>query len=1024
MAGNNPTQVNIGIGLDMDALKKSVGLARGEVETFVRDIKKQQTDLATFNKKAAVADTLFTQGSISAQEHATAIAGLAKQYNQIGERGEAMFGGIAARLKFNEEALARTVDKQKQGLAMLELQDKVLHNMGVEEEKIVQAHIRYAKELGVTSPLMQKMADDAKRLALAEQESATFIANIVKNRIAMEQEKHAKIMADIAAEKLAEENSMIFLMELRKQQRIDEEQRHAKKVADLQAEKLAEENSMIFLMELRKQQRLDEEQRHAKRLAEIAAEKQAQATLGLNAYGTATPTGRASSASIDVVTGKVLEQKQETLSLDEAINKLENDHAADVKRHAEQNAAREKQLHQEEIARRKQAEQVHSQAIRKRQDEQRQADRDRFRSLLDQAKTHKQIVAESDRFIERMKQQYNLSDKLVKKLKEIERSRIDAGGRGVGGSGMAGGLTRNLGQFGTGVMAGFGVAGISSAASQAGQALGDFIADSVKLAMERQRISAAMEAMLGSEEAAQKLTKAMIQLDRQSMLTYGTISKGAQTLLGFGVAQEMVMPSLQALSKISLGNEQRFQSLSLAFGQVAASGKLAGQEILQMVNAGFNPLQEIARVTGKTVAQLKADVEAGRVSFLQVAEAILTATEAGGRFEKISEKMLKTPAGMLAKLQSDFELIKADLGERLMPSMIAMFESIKDNEFVMETLATNIANLFDTFGFVLSMIQDAKNLLTMGLGNAPALFSDESKSGQFMAQWEKRQEEMEKRRAEQKAQRDKKQAEEEAFKSLPPEERKKRLAEEQAKMDEFRADQQRAKSRAEMQKKLQELEDGSDRARYFREIGGHLAKTKDQIKLINDAMEEFDKVNELTAKQERSQNLHEEINSLQEEYNRLKMDEVDFMLRKYNLDKQQLTKEEQLEKSRLLKAKNRLDQEKRRKDWEEFGKSFNPANEATKRVRDIMLAVEYGFLDAAEAAKAQLEAVKDINKENQLSLENPKMMDLGRALIESQKAGKVQQTQEVMKQKLIEIAGHAKQQVDELKKIPGFAERN
>ena len=985
----SPTKVNIGIGLDMDALKKSVGLVRGEIDTFVRDIKKQQTDLATFNQKANVADKLFAQQAISAQEHATAVAGLAKQYNQIGERGEAMFGGIAARLRFNEEALARTIDKQKQGLSLLELQDKVLHNMGVEEERIVQAHIRYAKELGVTSPLMQKMADDAKRLAVTEQESAAFMANIVKTRIAMEQEKHANVMADIAAEKTAEENSLIFLMELNK--------------------------TRIAM----------EQEAHAKKLAQIEAEKQFERTLGVGVHGGASSASsrmRAEYSGIDPATGKVIEQKRQELTLDEAINKLENDHAADVRRHAEQNAAREKQLHQEEVARRKQLEQVHSDAMRKRQNEQRQADRDRLRSLMEQTKSHQNIVAESDRFLERMKRQYNLSDALLKKLKEIERVRIgEQRGAGISRSPISGRFTRGLGQFGTGVLAGFGVAGVTSAASQGGQALGDFIADSVKLAMERQRIGAAMEAMLGSEQAAQKLTKAMIELDRQSMLTYGNISKGAQTLLGFGVAQEMVMPSLDALSKISLGNAERFQSLSLAFGQVAASGKLAGQEILQMVNAGFNPLQEIARVTGKNITQLKADVEAGRISFLQVAEAIISATEAGGRFEKISEKMLKTPAGMLAKIQSDFELIKADLGERLMPSMIAMFQSIKDNEFVIETLSTNIANLFDTFGFVLSLIQDYKNLMTIGDTGDPV--KNFEKSSNFILQWEQRQEEMAKRRAEQKAEREKKQAEEAAFGKLPREERKKRLAEEQAKMDEFRADQQRAKSRAEMQKKLQELEDGSDRARYFREIGGHLAKTKDQILLINDAMAEYDKVKELTAKQERSQDLHEEINSLQDEYNKLKMTEEEFLLRKYNLDKQQLSKEEQQEKSRLLRAKNQLDQEKRRQDWQEFGRSFNPANEAIKRVRDIMLAVEYGFLDAAEAAKAQLEAVKDLDKEKQLSLENPKMMDLGEALLASQKTNKVQQNHDQMMKKLEEIRKKAEEQVNELKNQGGFAER-
>lgn len=568
-------------------------------------------------------------------------------------------------------------------------------------------------------------------------------------------------------------------------------------------------------------------------------------------------------------------------------------------------------------------------------------DRDRLRSMLEELKGRQRLTQEADRFIDRMARQYKLSDQIVRKLKEAEHARI-AGA--TGGGGIGGMLTGGFGQFGTGVMAGFGFAGLTSAATQSGQALGDFIADSIKIAMERQRIGAAMEAMLGSQEAAEKLTDSMRKLDKQSMLTFGEISKGAQTLLGFGVAQDMVMPSLDALSKISLGNAERFQSLSLAFGQVAASGKLAGQEILQMVNAGFNPLQEIARVTGRDMALLKADVEAGKVSFLQVAEAIITATEAGGRFEKISEKMLATPAGMLAKLQSDFELIKADLGERLMPSLIQLFETIKSNEFVIDKLVSGIESVFVAFGVTLAVIEDYRNLFTKGTTGDPT--KDFKKSFEFADNFNKIRFEQEKRRAEREAEEAKKKKEAEDFNKLSPEERKKRLAEEQVKMDALRADKERAKLRADMQKKIQDLEDGSEREIYFRQIGGHLAKTREEIQLINDAMSEFEQESNLRVNAERAKSLQEEINQLQEKSNKIKMSEIDLLLRKHFLSGQFLTLEEERDKKRLLDAKLQLDQDKAVEAGKKLETSRDPMAQANERAKELldMLVANVGLM--------------------------------------------------------------------------------
>ena len=58
-----------------------------------------------------------------------------------------------------------------------------------------------------------------------------------------------------------------------------------------------------------------------------------------------------------------------------------------------------------------------------------------------------------------------------------------------------------------------------------------------------------------------------------------------------------------------MGNNEKFSSMTLAFAQMSAAGRLMGQDLNQMINAGFNPLQVISEKTGKSIAVLKKEMD-------------------------------------------------------------------------------------------------------------------------------------------------------------------------------------------------------------------------------------------------------------------------------------------------------------------------------------------------------------------------------------------------------------------------------
>ena len=216
--------------------------------------------------------------------------------------------------------------------------------------------------------------------------------------------------------------------------------------------------------------------------------------------------------------------------------------------------------------------------------------------------------------------------------------------------GIAGDLKSTLAQY-AGMAAAF--AGVKKSLSLAATA-------------ESNKIS--LEVLTGSVAKASMLYEGFIELDRSSPLSRSDFSRASQTLIGYGYAAEGTLPKLRQLSEISIGNADKFQSLSLAFGQVTAAGRLMGQEVLQMVNAGFNPLQEISRTTGRSMIELKAAMEAGAISSKMVEDALASATSECGRFYDMNERLKNSAAGQYAKMKSDVELLATEIGTKLLPA--------------------------------------------------------------------------------------------------------------------------------------------------------------------------------------------------------------------------------------------------------------------------------------------------------------------------------------------------------------------
>lgn len=199
---------------------------------------------------------------------------------------------------------------------------------------------------------------------------------------------------------------------------------------------------------------------------------------------------------------------------------------------------------------------------------------------------------------------------------------------------------------------------------------------SVKAVSTMEDLSVAFTTMLGDADKASKLLNDLREMAAKTPFQLTDLANASKTLLQFGVDSKEVLPTIARIGDVSQGNAERFKALSLAFGQTASAGRLMGQDLLQMINAGFNPLKVISDKTGESMASLKDRMSQGAISAEDVAEAFKIATSEGGMFFQGMEKASQTLSGRFSTLKDNAVELARGFGEILYPSVNKLLDSV------------------------------------------------------------------------------------------------------------------------------------------------------------------------------------------------------------------------------------------------------------------------------------------------------------------------------------------------------------
>lgn len=246
--------------------------------------------------------------------------------------------------------------------------------------------------------------------------------------------------------------------------------------------------------------------------------------------------------------------------------------------------------------------------------------------------------------------------------------------------------------------------GSSIAAAFSIQQASAFIREMIAVRSEMQSLEVSFTTLLGSADKAKELFSELKDFAVSTPMQMQDLAKGAQTLLSFGYEADKVMPILRAIGDISLGNSEKFNSLTLAFAQASSTGKLMGQDFLQMINAGFNPLSIIAEKTGKSIAELKEEMSAGAISSEMLSDAFLSATAEGGKYHGMLKSLSGTLQGSISNLQGHFNDMLNEIAESnasTITSVISFSDKLIQNyKAIWQVLSTLIA-VYGTYKAVL-----------------------------------------------------------------------------------------------------------------------------------------------------------------------------------------------------------------------------------------------------------------------------------------------------------------------------------
>ena len=210
--------------------------------------------------------------------------------------------------------------------------------------------------------------------------------------------------------------------------------------------------------------------------------------------------------------------------------------------------------------------------------------------------------------------------------------------------------------------------------------------------------------MLGDEQLAAEKLEEIRKMAASTPFSLSDLTEGTQTLLQFGIAADDTTGVLKQLGDISLGNADKLQTLVRAYGKMSSAQKVTLENVNMMIDAGFNPLNQICDATGESMSALYKRISDGKVSFNELEAAVAAATSEGGQFYNGMLETSQTFNGRLSTLKDNVAALTGELTSGLFSALGDIL--VKANELVVSITEddSKMAALKETIGVLTAAV--------------------------------------------------------------------------------------------------------------------------------------------------------------------------------------------------------------------------------------------------------------------------------------------------------------------------------
>lgn len=270
------------------------------------------------------------------------------------------------------------------------------------------------------------------------------------------------------------------------------------------------------------------------------------------------------------------------------------------------------------------------------------------------------------------------NDGTVKIGTELDKSGLSKGLSGLGGFAKKG--------FSVIGSAAAGAAKIATGAIAAvGTSLAGLGAAGVKYNASIQQYETSFEVMTGSAEKAAQVIDELKKVGAATPFELPELADTTQLLMNYGFTADEAMDKMM-LGDISQGSADKMSRIAMAYGQMSSAGKVSLEDVKQMIEAGFNPLQEISESTGESMDSLYDRISKGTISVDEITASMQRATSEGGKYYKSMEKQSQTINGMISTLKDNAQQLLGEvvqpitesIGSTLLPAAIDAVEQLTE----------------------------------------------------------------------------------------------------------------------------------------------------------------------------------------------------------------------------------------------------------------------------------------------------------------------------------------------------------